>query len=94
MVSKDDVERLAALARIDVQDKDTQHLATEMSGIVDFVSQVQEISGDAERILTHKNITREDKNPRKGGEYTEDLLNNASSRKGQYISVPKIISND
>ena len=94
MVSKDDVARLAQLARLEVAEEHTESLADEMSGIVDFVSQVQEISGDAEKDISHKNILREDANAHDGALFTEDLLANAPSRKGQHISVPKIISND
>ena len=60
MVDTKDVERLAALAHIIVQDDKKEKLAKEMSAIVDFVSQVQEISGEAERVFGHKNIMRED----------------------------------
>lgn len=94
MVSKEDVERLAGLARLNVQQENTESLAKEMSDIVDFVSQVQEISGDADKNITHKNVFREDDNSHEESVHTEDLLANAPSRKGQYISVPKIISND
>lgn len=94
MVDKADVERLAGLARLNVSEDEKESLAKEMSDIVDFVSQVQEISGDATREYAHRNIMREDGEPHEGGLYTEDLLRTAEGRKGDTISVPKIISND
>ena len=94
MVDKDDVQRLAALARLSVTEDQKETLAKEMSDIVDFVSQIQEISENTESVLTHKNIMREDGTPHEGGAYTEALLSNAQTTKGKYIVVPKIISND
>ncbi|XKT75171.1 MAG: Asp-tRNA(Asn)/Glu-tRNA(Gln) amidotransferase subunit GatC [Patescibacteria group bacterium UBA2103] len=94
MVDKADVERLAELARINVSEDEKESLAKEMSDIVDFVSQVQEISGDATPQHIHRNVMREDGEPHEGGMYTEDLLSTAAGRKGELIAVPKIISND
>tara|TARA_B100000745_G_scaffold168274_1_gene110068 strand:- start:2859 stop:3143 length:285 start_codon:yes stop_codon:yes gene_type:complete len=94
MVDKGDVEKLAELARINVSQEETETLAKEMSDIVDFVSQVQEISGDAKPVIEHKNIMREDGEPHEGGVFTDDLLKTAATAKGKNIVVPKIISND
>lgn len=94
MVDKGDVEKLAGLARINVSEKETETLAKEMSDIVDFVSQVQEISADAKPVHEHKNIMREDGEPHEGGIFTDDLLKTAATAKGKNIAVPKIISND
>ena len=94
MVDTKDVERLAALARISVSENEKESLAREMSDIVDFVSQVQEISESTERTLEHVNSMREDGVPHEGGLYTEDLLKSAANTKGNNIVVPKIISND
>lgn len=94
MVSKEEVVRLAALARLDVEEGDIDHVAKEMSDIVAYVSQVEKISGDVEFNHTHVNVMREDNTPHDGGLYTEDLLANAPTTKNNLISVPKIISND
>jgi len=94
MVDKADVERLANLVRITLTEKEKETLAGEMSDIVDFVSQVQEISADADPVHSHKNIMREDGEPHEGGVYTDRLLKNAATAKGNTIVVPKIISND
>lgn len=94
MVDIKDVERLAALARINVSDNKKEKLAQEMSAIVDFVSQVQEISGDAKLAVEHRNCMREDGEPHEGGMYTNALLKTAATAKGRSIVVSKIISND
>ncbi|MBL1434271.1 Asp-tRNA(Asn)/Glu-tRNA(Gln) amidotransferase subunit GatC [Candidatus Wolfebacteria bacterium] len=94
MVDIEDVERLSALARITVSEDKKEILAKEMSEIVDFVSQVQELSSDAKSVVEHKNIMREDGEPHAGNLYTEDLLKTAATAKGRDIVVPKIISND
>lgn len=94
MVEKGDVERLANLVRITLTEKEKETLSGEMSDIVDFVSQVQELSGSAETVHVHKNIMRQDGEPHEGGIYTDRLLKTAATAKGNTIVVPKIISND
>lgn len=94
MVHKEDIERLAGLAKLSVKEEEKEELTAQMSDIVDFVSQVQEISADAESLVEHKNIMREDGEAHQGGLYTKDLLSTATTAKGNTIVVSKIISND
>ena len=94
MVSKEEVERLASLARLEVVEDKKEALANEMSAIVDFVSQVQEITTDATPTHNHSNIFREDGEPHASGAYTDELLKSAQTSNGKHIVVPKIISND
>lgn len=94
MVSKEDVERLAALARLEVSPVEVEKLSTQMTDIVSFVSHVQEISDTVDPEHTHRNVFREDGEPHEAGIHTETLLKNAPTSNGTHIVVPKIISND
>lgn len=94
MVSKEDIERLAGLARLEVGAAEVEKLSGQMTDIVSFVSQVQEISDTVTPDHTHRNVFREDGEPHESGVHTQALLKTSSASNGTHIVVPKIISND
>lgn len=93
-MTKDDIEHLAALARIEISPEETAHFATEFDDILGYVTAIKELAGSGEEspaVGTHHNIFRDDTDPHEPGMYTEDILNAASGRSGRYIEVKKIL---
>ena len=91
MISKDDIKHLAKLARIRISEDEAENMTKEIDSILEYVSQVKNISGKAEEKPILKNVMREDIVTRNAGEYTEDILKLAPSREGNYIKVKKIL---
>lgn len=94
MVSKEDVEHLAELARLSIGEKEAESFAEQMTSILAHVQKVQEISDEDPFALEQVNVFREDGSAHEEGRYTNDLLANAKKTKGAYIATSKIISND
>lgn len=96
MISKDDIKKLAVLARITVSEKEAEIFAEEAQGILGYVFDVGEVSasgeGDAHTVLV--NAMREDKDPHAAGAYTEDLLTSAPKSNNGYIEVRKVITKE
>lgn len=93
-MKREDIEHLAKLARIAVTEDEADALATDITSILGYVSEIEQITGNTEgekKVDALYNVMREDKNPHEPGTYTEDLLSAAPGREGQYISVKKII---
>ena len=93
MVTKVDVQALAALARLEVSDEELVRLEKELPSILLFVETIQKVAVNApmgEPML--KNVMREDGTPHKSGMYTEDLLAAAPAREGDRIAVKQVIS--
>ena len=98
-MDKDEVLKLAKLARIDISDSEAEELTKEFEPILDYVGQVKEaLKGvNKESGIRNKgelpihNIMREDENPHEGNLYTEDLLNVAPNREGRFVKVKKIL---
>ena len=93
-MKKEDIEHLAKLSRIAVQDAEAEKLAEDITSILGYVSEIEEITGDAlieKKIGALYNVMREDTDPHAAGLYTEDLLNLAPERDGQYVKVKKIL---
>jgi aspartyl-tRNA(Asn)/glutamyl-tRNA(Gln) amidotransferase subunit C len=93
-MKKEDIEHLAKLSRIAVTETEATALAEDITSILGYVSEIEAITGNTQgekKIGELFNVMREDENPHEAGLYTEDLLNLAPERDGQYVKVKKII---
>ena len=93
-MERKDIEHLAHLARIKLTDNEADVLTTDLTSILSYVSDIEGIVGNAvseKKVGQLFNVMRADENPHEGGLYTEDLLNNAPHRDGQYVKVKKIL---
>ncbi len=95
MLSKEDIKKLADLARIKVDEKDAEALAGQIGAILGYVGQIKDVSGgvmsDEVQFGTSVNAFREDTNENPGGTYTEALLREAPQKQDGYVKVKKIL---
>ena len=92
-LSRDDVIKVAMLARLALSDDELSSLTDELSQIVGFVSQLSEINTDDVDPLAHpldsQNVFRED-NPVPSLK-TADALRCAPRHDGEYFLVPAVL---
>ncbi|MCK4386994.1 MAG: Asp-tRNA(Asn)/Glu-tRNA(Gln) amidotransferase subunit GatC [Candidatus Pacebacteria bacterium] len=88
-----EIDNLAELCRIEIPEKEKKELLGEMSAVLDFVKQIQEVETVEKKPTAGelRNVLREDKNPRAGGIYTKDILAEAPKTEKGYIKVKKIL---
>ena len=92
MITNEDIKNLAGLARLELSLEEAESLAPEVESILKYVSQVQNIAGDLDRVVPKlRNVMREDVVTNKPGEYTEQVLENAPDTEGDYLKVKKIL---
>lgn len=91
-----EVARLAALARIDLTDEETERLTGELDVIVESVATVSSVAGDDVPVTSHPipmtNVFREDVltetlDP-------EEVLAQAPASEDQMFAVPQILGED
>lgn len=94
-MNKDEVMKLAKLARIEISEKEAESLTGEFESILGYVSEVKKATSSGTTISPSanggKNVMREDAQSHESGEYTQTLLEQAPAREGDYIKVKKII---
>lgn len=96
MITKEEVLKLADLARIEVFDNEVEGIRQKMEGVLGYVSEVQNLS-EEDAISTipeageNRNVFREDTEPHETGKYTESIIKNAPEKEGNYIKVRKIL---
>ncbi len=94
MISPIEIDKLAALARIQLSVEEKKKLQKDIGAILEYVKQVQNISparGGIDNKGGINNVFREDVSPHESGIFTETLLAAAPAREGQYIKVKKIL---
>lgn len=97
MISKEDIENLAELARLKLTDAEAKALQKDISAILDYVGQVSAVSADTKQTKPAlRNVMREDV-PRADdllGGKREALLKALPKKEGDYAVVRKIIQRD
>ena len=92
-VDEKTVRRIARLARIKVTDAEAKALEGELSGILDWVKQLDQVDvGNVEpmtRVIPMTLKKREDKVT--DGEIAEQVLANAPQREENFFVVPKVV---
>lgn len=101
MITKEDVLRLAALARLDIPDEQLEKTRADIDAILAYVGSINEASakldataGASEGVVdSHivKNALRADEDAHESGRYTDALLAAAPASEKGYVKVKKIL---
>ena len=95
-ISRADVANLAKLARIDMSETELDHLANELSVILDAVARVQEVAGEDVPPTSHPlpltNVFRADAN--RPSLTPEEALAAAPAQQEQRFKVPQILGEE
>jgi aspartyl-tRNA(Asn)/glutamyl-tRNA(Gln) amidotransferase subunit C len=94
-MNREEVLKLAGLARINMSSEEAEKLSHEFETILGYVAEVKNaISGEvkiAKEDLPLRNVMRPDENPHDSGIHTEAILKEAPNSKDGYIVVKKIL---
>ena len=87
------VRKIARLARIKVDDAEAKTLKGELTGILDWVEQLDEVETDGVEPMTC--VTEMDMHMRRDevtdGGYPEEIVRNAPQHAGTFFVVPKVV---
>ncbi|MGI0483745.1 Asp-tRNA(Asn)/Glu-tRNA(Gln) amidotransferase subunit GatC [Geminocystis sp. CENA526] len=93
-LSKEEVKKVANLARLQITEKEEEEFAPQLNAILDYFEQLKELDTDnvapTTRAIEVSNITRTD--TKKTYEDRESLLNSAPEREEDFFRVPKILA--
>jgi aspartyl-tRNA(Asn)/glutamyl-tRNA(Gln) amidotransferase subunit C len=92
-VDRATVHRIARLARIAITEDEAARLETEISGILDWVAQLDEIDTKGVEPMTRvvAMAMKQRKDEVTDGGYADDILKNAPAVDDHYFVVPKIV---
>ena len=96
MIDREQVRKVAHLARLEMTSKEEEEFTTQLSSILEYFEQLSELDTNnvppTTRAIDVSNITRKDDLqpfPDK-----EKLLKQAPEQEGEYFRVPQILSTD
>jgi len=93
-VSKDDVKKIAELARLEFSSEEIEDYTSEMNKILGYVEKLNELDTENVEPLSHPvenyNVFREDLNIKSVNR--EEALKNAPDSTSEHFKVPKVIS--
>lgn len=92
-ITKEQVEHVAKLARLNLTEEEKEHLTKDMEAIIAFADQINELDiadvKPTDHVIPINNVFRED--VIKASMDREQLLKNAPSSENGCFSVPKIV---
>ena len=92
-ITKDTVKHVAHLARIDLKPKDLEKLSQQLQEILGFIDKLKKVDAKdivpTSHILPMNNVSRDDL-PLESLS-SDEALENAPQRQGNFFSVPKVI---
>ncbi len=96
MISKEEVKHIANLARIKLTSEEGEKFSKELSSILDFVNQLNEVDTKdvkpIDQVTGLDNVMREDENPQTASkEDRERLIGQASGRKDNLVKVKAVL---
>jgi len=96
MATVEEVKKLAALARIRVEDSELEKFTSEFDAILAYIGQLESLQLPASsfQLPALRNVMREDGEPRAPDTYTEKLVNQFPAREGNALVVKQIITHD
>ena len=93
-ISKEEVKKVANLARLELNENEINNHAEQLEKILDYIVQLEKIDTDdvpcTTRAIEVINVFRKDEN--KNSDLKEELLELGPSREDQYFKVPRIIN--
>lgn len=91
-LNKSDVEHVAELARLGLTEKEKEKYKEQLSSILDYISQLNEVDTEGVEPIAHTlglfNVTREDKV--KPSTSRSKMLKNAPKKKDGYIKIKAV----
>jgi aspartyl-tRNA(Asn)/glutamyl-tRNA(Gln) amidotransferase subunit C len=94
MLSKEEVKRIAQLARLEISEEEAEKYSKELSDILGFVEKLNEADTEGIEPIAHitgaKNIVREDKVVEYSDETKENIINNFPEKKDRFDKVKAV----
>jgi aspartyl/glutamyl-tRNA(Asn/Gln) amidotransferase C subunit len=96
MISKQEVQHIAKLARLGISEKETEKFQKELSSILDYVEKLKKVDVSKVEAISHpfriENVVREDEKRReKTKSESQKLIEMAPETKNGYIKVKSIL---
>lgn len=94
MLQREDVTHLAELARMRINEEETEALVGDLERVLAYVGEIAKVATLAEvtpRAGELRNVLREDADQYEGGAWSDAILANAPARESGFVKVRQIL---
>jgi len=95
MISKQEVEHIAKLARLGLTQVEIKKFQKELSLVLDYFNSLKEVQIVGAKPTSHlvlvENVTREDEEGKLSPKLANELIKSAPDRKGRYVRVKAVL---
>lgn len=95
MISKENVQHIAKLARIELTEKEVEQFQKELSTILDYFSVLKKVDVSKVEFMTHsallENVVRVDRARQQNNEVLRKLMEAAPQRKDRFFKIKSIL---
>jgi len=94
MISKQEVERIAKLARLELTEEEIIKMQKDLSSILDYMDILKKVKGGKETVHVKNdlvNAVRKDEVSMKESHLPEDLIQAAPNKQDMYIKVKAVL---
>lgn len=95
MLSKEEVKNIANLSRIGIEDKEVEDYQKNLSAILDYFKELEELNTDKIEPIGHitgrDNVSKEDLRSEKTELERQLILDNAPEKKDNYLKVKSVL---
>lgn len=95
MVSKEQIEHIAKLARIEITEKEGERFSNDLSSILDYIDKLNKVDTKdikpIQQITGLETVARKDEPARQAPSTANKILKEAPDSKDKYFKVPKIL---
>ena len=91
MISKDQVQHVAKLARLELTEEEIEKMQKDLSGILDYFNVLKEVKGKVKKVTSQKeNSLRNDEYVEENNNLAANLIEAAPDKKEGYIKVKTV----
>lgn len=95
MISKEEVQRIAKLARLELTAQEIEKMQKDLSGILDYFNLLKKVKSAKEKgksaALDIEKVTRKDKVEQRPASLANNLIAAAPNKQDDYIKVKQIL---
>ena len=96
MITKEQVQHIAKLARVELNEKEMEKFQKDFSQILEFFETLKEVNVSGVEPMTHvialTNVTREDTGQKVNPELVEKLVSMAPAQEQRYLKVKQVLA--
>lgn len=96
MIDKEEIERIAKLARLNLKEEELEGFSKDLSSIIDYIDILNEVNVKGVEPLSHihdiKNVMREDIRANQSQEVINQLIESAPDKESGFVKVKAILN--